>query len=68
MLKLFNVETSCVCTTAQMAKGEQTSPVFGMHDKSQYVLEVDPGRRLMYWLSLIRCFMGQMGWGRFLEL
>ncbi len=63
VLKLFNVETSCVCTTAQMAKGEQTSPVFGMHDKSQYVLEVDPGETVDVLVKFDPMFHGPNGVG-----
>lgn len=39
-LKLFNVKTSCMCTTAQLSLNDKKSPVYGMHTKSPYVLEV----------------------------
>lgn len=42
-LKLFNVSTSCMCTTAQFKLGDQSSPEFGMHTKSAAVFEVPPG-------------------------
>ena len=41
-LKLYNVKTSCDCTTAQLSSGNNTSPSFGMHDNSSYILEVPP--------------------------
>lgn len=42
-LKLFGVKTSCDCTTAQLIQGNTTSPIFGMHTESSYVLDVAPG-------------------------
>lgn len=44
-LKLFNVKTSCDCTTARLLQGAVTSPVFGMHTNSNFVLEVPPGQK-----------------------
>lgn len=41
-LKLSNVSTSCMCTTAQLILGTTQSPSFGMHAKSSYILEVPP--------------------------
>lgn len=43
-LALYNVYTSCMCTTAQLILDDQDSPLFGMHDKSSYVMEVPPGK------------------------
>lgn len=43
-LKLSNVLTSCMCTTAQLSLDGDTSPIFGMHSKSNYVLEVPSGK------------------------
>ena len=42
-LILTNVTTSCMCTTAQLSLGDQVSPVFGMHTKSDYKLEIPSG-------------------------
>ena len=42
-LKLYNVSTSCICTTAQISVNGKTSPQFGMHGKSSYVAEVPTG-------------------------
>ncbi len=44
VLKLYNVTTSCACTTAQIITADQASPLFGMHTKSDYVAEVSPGK------------------------
>lgn len=41
-LVLTNVVTSCMCTTAQLILDDRVSPVFGMHTKSAYKLEVPP--------------------------
>lgn len=42
-LKLYNVTTSCACTSATLTLGDMTSSPFGMHSKSKYVMEVPPG-------------------------
>lgn len=44
-LKLFNVKTSCDCTTARLSQGAATSPIFGMHTSSNFVMEVPPGQK-----------------------
>lgn len=44
-LKLFNVKTSCDCTTARLSQGTTTSPIFGMHTNSNFVLEVPTGEK-----------------------
>jgi len=43
-LRLFNISTSCMCTTAQLTLGDKSSPLFGMHANSGYVLEVPPAQ------------------------
>lgn len=43
-LTLYSVYTSCMCTTAQLILDEQESPLFGMHDNSNYIMEVSPGK------------------------
>lgn len=42
-LKLYNVTTSCACTSAQLIFKDVKSPLFGMHTKSNYVMDVPPG-------------------------
>lgn len=44
-LKLFNVKTSCDCTTARLSQGTVTSPVFGMHTNSNFAMEVPSGQK-----------------------
>lgn len=41
VLKIYNIATSCMCTTAMFA--DDLSHVFGMHTKSSYVKEIKPG-------------------------
>jgi len=42
-LQLHDVQTSCMCTTAQVIINGQRSPSFGMHQKSKWVGEVPAG-------------------------
>lgn len=44
-LKLFGAKTSCDCTTARLSQGAVTSPIFGMHTSSNFVLEVPAGEK-----------------------
>lgn len=46
VLSLSNVKTSCMCTKAQLVKGTEKSPEFGMHQKSTYVMKVQPGEQV----------------------
>jgi len=62
-LKLYNVETSCMCTSAQISKGDQVSPLFGMHDKSQYVMEINPGEKAELTVRFDPMFHGPNGVG-----
>ncbi len=43
VLKLYNTQTSCSCTTAQLLSNKSNSPLFKMHSKSAYVMDVEPG-------------------------
>jgi len=62
-LKLSNVTTSCMCTTAQLILGDKTSPVFGMHSKSSYVFEVPPGQTAELKVIFDPAFHGPSGVG-----
>lgn len=42
-LKLANIKTSCMCTTARVKIGGEKSPYFGMHSNSSWVGQVLPG-------------------------
>jgi len=43
VLKLYEVGTSCMCTTAQVKIGDKVSPYFGMHSASGWTGEVPSG-------------------------
>jgi len=43
-LKLYNVKTSCMCTTAQLKTATTVSRKYGMHEQSNDVFKVDPGK------------------------
>jgi len=63
-LKLFNVTTSCACTTAEIKIGDVTSPTFGMHTKSQYISEVPPGKTAEVIAIFDPAFHGPSGTGQ----
>lgn len=42
VLKLYDVKTSCMCTTAQLTTSDKSSKKFGMHELSLDVFEVKP--------------------------
>lgn len=62
-LKLFGVTTSCMCTTAQLILDDKSSPKFGMHDKSSYVMEVPPGKTAKLKVVFDPAFHGPSGIG-----
>lgn len=62
-LKLFNVKTSCMCTTAQLIFKDKKSPVFGMHTKSSYVLEVPSNETAKLKVTFDPAYHGPQGVG-----
>ena len=44
-LQLSKVSTSCGCTIAQIIIDGKISPEFGMHSNSNYIAEVQPGKK-----------------------
>lgn len=62
-LKLFNVKTSCDCTTARLSQGAATSPVFGMHTNSNFVMEVPPGQKAVLKVIFDPAYHGPDGVG-----
>lgn len=62
-LKLRDVVTSCMCTTAILGLGEVVSPTFGMHSKSNYVLEVPVGQTAELKVIFDPAFHGPSGIG-----
>ena len=62
-LQLHDVITSCMCTTAQLVLGDKTSPAFGMHSKSNYVMEVPAGETARLIVVFDPAFHGPNGVG-----
>jgi len=62
-LILSNVETSCMCTTAQLILAGKDSPIFGMHSKSGYVFEVPSGKTAKLKIVFDPAFHGPSGVG-----
>lgn len=62
-LKLNNVVTSCMCTTAQVVINGQSSPAFGMHAKSSWSGEVLPGQSADLVVVFDPAFHGPSGVG-----
>jgi len=44
-LELASIQTSCMCTSAQVIIGGKTSPFFGMHTSSSWTGKVAPGEQ-----------------------
>jgi len=63
ILKLYNVKTSCMCTTAQLKTPEVTSKKFGMHESSSSVVEVKPGETADLLVEFDPAFHGPNGVG-----
>lgn len=62
-LTLSNIVTSCMCTTAQLILNDQQSPVFGMHTKSDYQLNVPAGETALLKIVFDPAFHGPSGVG-----
>src|SRR3989344_1000982 len=62
-LKLNNVATPCMCTTAQVVINGQSSPAFGMHVKSSWSGEVLPGQSAELIVIFDPAFHGPSGVG-----
>ncbi|MDP3997375.1 MAG: DUF1573 domain-containing protein [Candidatus Andersenbacteria bacterium] len=62
-LKLYDVQTSCMCTTAQVIAGGKASPEFGMHSQSSYMAEVAPGEAAQLKVVFDQAFHGPSGVG-----
>lgn len=62
-LKLSNVVTSCMCTTAQLSLEDNASPVFGMHSKSSYIFEIPSGKTAELKVTFDPAFHGPSGVG-----
>jgi len=62
-LKLANVATSCMCTTAQVIINDKKSPFFGMHSKSSWAGEVAGGGEAEVLVEFDPLFHGPNGLG-----
>ena len=62
-LKLYDVKTSCMCTTAQLKTASQTSKKFGMHEKNSNVFEINPGETAELFVEYDPAFHGPSGIG-----
>lgn len=62
-LELYNVKTSCMCTTAQLKTASRISPKFKMHEKSSSVFEVKPGETAELIVEFDPAFHGPSGVG-----
>ena len=62
-LKLYGINTSCMCTTARLVMGQEESPEFGMHGKSSYVLEVPKGETAQLKVVFDPAYHGPSGVG-----
>lgn len=62
-LQLHDINTSCMCTTAQITISEQPSPLFGMHQKSAWVGEVAPGQTALLTVNFDPAYHGPSGIG-----
>ena len=62
-LQLHDISTSCMCTTAQLTINDQTSPQFGMHQKSAWVGKIEPGQTAQLIVVFDPAFHGPSGVG-----
>lgn len=62
-LKLYNIKTSCHCTTAQVSINGSNSPSFGMDSLSSWVGEVRPGKEAKLNIIFDPAFHGDSGLG-----
>lgn len=62
-LKLYDIKTSCMCTTAQLKTDDSTSKKFGMHEKVPEVFEVPAGETVEVFVEFQPAFHGPSGLG-----
>ena len=62
-LKLYNIQTSCMCTTAQIKVGPDMSKKFGMHESTSSVVEVKPDEKAELIVEFDPAFHGPSGIG-----
>jgi hypothetical protein len=62
-LQLYDIKTSCTCTTAQLVAGDKISKKFGMHEKNPGVFEIAPGETAEMLVEFNPAFHGPGGVG-----
>ncbi len=60
-LQLFNISSSCGCTTGQITIKEEKSPLFSMHSKSNWSGNVAPGEKARVSLTYLPSLMPVKG-------
>lgn len=63
VLKLYDVQTSCMCTTAQLKTPQITSQKFKMHEASADIIAVNPGETAELIVEFDPAFHGPSGVG-----
>lgn len=63
LLHLVNIQTSCMCTTAQVKTGEDISPRFGMHSRSSWIGKVPVGKQAELEIVFDPAYHGPSGIG-----
>lgn len=63
ILKLYNIRTSCHCTTAVVTITGKESPTFGMSGNSDWIGEVSPGKEATLRVVFDPAFHGPQGTG-----
>lgn len=64
ILRLANVETSCMCTQAKVSINGKESPYFGMHSNSAWIGELDPGNEAELQVVFDPSYHGPSGTGQ----
>lgn len=62
-LQLYEVITSCMCTTAQLKLGDKTTRKYGMHENSNDIFEIPPGETAELIVEYDPLFHGPSGVG-----
>lgn len=62
-LQLFNIRTSCHCTTATVTIAQTESPSFGMSGTSDWIGEIPPGKEAILNVVFDPAFHGPQGTG-----
>ena len=62
-LKLFDVKTSCTCTTAQLVSKTAKSPIYSMHSGISYVMGLAPNKDALLRVIYDPAFHGPSGVG-----